>query len=579
MSDDITLIKARVDIIDLIGSYVQLKRSGRNFVACCPFHQEKSPSFTIFQDSQSFKCFGCQKGGDIFTFIMDHEGLSFPEAMEHLAKEAGVELKPKQSRNPGHQGREKLWKKALNVAGHFFRNQFFSDDGAPAREYLAARGFTDETMDFFKVGYAPDSFDAFLKHARSNGLTDDDLLTMGLIKRSESGRLFDFFRNRVIFPVRNPQGQVVAFGGRVLDGTEPKYLNSPETPLFSKTRTLYNFHHARTEVKGFQYFLMMEGYTDVMMAYQAGVGPAVATLGTAMTEEHVRMLKRHQAPLYLVYDADNAGRRAMDRALPFVIKYGMETRVLSLPEGQDPCDFLLEAEDPKTRWKDCMTVSEDAFVNKVQHLIQEKGCSSSEQKLSIAKLMLEDLKSNRDPLRESVYLDELSKLLEINRESLGASREQDAPSLKAKNVPPKAKDYPRNDAFFLLSICLHQTSYRSRIEELPRLPDDSSEPAKVLLGWLENNTDLEIDQAHPLFMEKLSQPQRNIFLDALQESQSLPDDEVLRGLYQEKVESWVGMKVQKSDLKMQLEEAVRNGDEELQLKILKTISESRRQIN
>lgn len=578
MSDEVTLIKARVDIVDLIGSYVQLKRSGRNFVACCPFHQEKSPSFTVFQDSQAFKCFGCQKGGDIFTFLMEHEGLSFPEAMEHLAREAGVELKPRQQKAPGQQNREKSWKRALNVAGHFFRERFISDEGSAARDYLSSRGFNEETIEHYKVGFAPDSFDAFLKHARSKGLPDEDLLKMGLIKRSESGRLFDFFRNRVIFPVRNPQGQVVAFGGRVLDGSEPKYLNSPETPLFSKTRTLFNFHHARTQLKDFDYFLMMEGYTDVMMAEQAGVGPAVATLGTAMTEEHVRMLKRHQVPLYLVYDADNAGRRAMDRALPFVIKYGVDTRVLSLPDGQDPCDFILSAKDPGEEWKLCMARSEDAFVSKVQHLIEEKGKDSNEQKLAIAKIMLDDLKPNRDALRESVYLDSLSKLLDIDRESLGVSRKKDT-DLEPKPAAQKPKAYARNDAFFLLAICLQQPEFRSRLEELPRLPEDSSDGAKVLKKWLQTNQDLEVDQAHPLFMEHLEPLEKTIFLDALSEGASLPDGETLLHLFQEKVELWIGPVHQGYDLKAQLEQAVEDGNEALQMELLKKLSESRRQIN
>jgi DNA primase len=576
MSDEITLIKARVDIIDLIGSYVQIKRSGRNFVACCPFHQEKSPSFTIFQDSQSFKCFGCQKGGDIFTFVMDHEGLSFPEAMEHLAREAGVELKPRQPRNPGQPNKEKAWKKALNLAGHFFRERFNSEEGAQARAYLEARGFNDETLDLYKVGYAPDSFDAFLKHARSKGVPDDDLLQMGLIKKSDSGRIFDFFRNRVIFPVRNPQGQVIAFGGRVLDGSEPKYLNSPETPLFSKTRTLFNFHQARSQIKDFGFFLMMEGYTDVMMAEQAGVGPAVATLGTAMTEEHVRMLKRHQAPLYLVYDADQAGRRAMDRALPFVIKYGVETRVLALPDGQDPCDFLLKAKDPSSEWKACMIESKDAFVSKVEHLIQDKGNSSNEQKLSIAKIMLDDLKPNRDQLRESVYLDSLSTLLGIDRQSLGMSRKQEEETLQTKLPKAKPRDYPRNDAFFLLSICLQQKNYRSNLEELPHLPKDTTAPGKVLLNWLQFNEDLEVDQAHPLFMETLTAAERTLFLDALSEAESLPLGETLKQLFQEKVEQWVHLKETPEDLNTQLEKAVNEGDKERQQEIWQKIVESRR---
>lgn len=562
MSDEVSEIKARLDIVDIVSSYLPLKRSGRSFTACCPFHQENTPSFHVSSDRQSYHCFGCQAKGDIFTFIMEIENLSFVEALERLAPMAGVTLQPRKgpARDPG---REQRWKTTMNIAGHFFRNHFTGEQGEMAREYMTKRGFTKETLDHFKIGFAPDGYTGLLHHAKSKGVTEEDLVTLGLARKGSDGSCYDFFRNRVIFPVRNVQGQVVAFGGRVLDGSEPKYLNSPETPLFNKSRTLFHYHHSKDMVKDHGHFLMMEGYTDVMMVHQAGVGPAVATLGTAMTEDHVRMLKRFEIPLYLVYDGDNAGVSAMEKALPHIVSTGLEARAMLLPQGTDPCDFLLDKSQED--WQELREQSIELFEYKLRVRMEKSPPDSLEKKVKLARIMLKDLEHNRDSIREGLYLDLLSDRLGIERGDLRVEHKSPKPTNQEsprRHSPTSA--YDQDPAYFLLALCLAEDGFRTQLEELPDLPFSPKPSSTCLKKWLEAHAQAESRVAFDPFKETLNDSERRAFDDAM--VQELPDD--LQMTFQENLEAW------RSNTGDTLRDALKEkGDYQSQLDLLRKLTE------
>ena len=573
--DEVAQIKANLDIVDFIGSYISLKRSGRNFVACCPFHHEKTPSFHINGDRQNFHCFGCQKGGDIFTFIMEFESLSFVDALEKLAAQAGVTLQNK-GHTPKDRDLEKTWIKLLNTAGHYFREQFLGASGATARAYMEKRGFQQSTLDTFKIGYAPDTWDGFIQFALKKGFKENDLITMGLAKKSDKGQIFDFFRNRVIFPVRNIQGQVVAFGGRIMDKSEPKYLNSPETPLFSKSKTLFNFHQARAQLREHGHFLLMEGYTDVMMAQQHNLGPAIATLGTAMTEDHIRIIRRQDCPLYLVYDADKAGRSAMERALPFVLKLGLNARAITLPNGQDPADFLLNNPNWRDLWDQLKNESKDVFDYKLCALIQQKGLDQHENKIAIAKIMIKDLELNRDPLREGVYLDSIADHLQIQREDLEqqlfnkSKEKKESVEMKLHAVNSHFK---KDSAYYLLSICLAESGYRVQLDEHKNLPFFSSVSAAVLQKWLDAN-EHEGEMAHAKFEAQLNDLEKEIFSEA--RHQELPEPSDYPSFFEEKLQQWLRDKSSLDEINRQIKAAESQADHRKLAELLKLKSQQLR---
>jgi len=357
---------ARTDIIEVIGSRVQLKRAGREYKACCPFHDEKTPSFTVSPDKQFYHCFGCGAHGTALGFLMDFDHASFVEAVEDLAARAGLTV-PREGGAPAAQPHDELYG-VLERAALFFRQSL---SGEPrAREYVARRGLGADMVQRFGIGYAPARWDALLDRY---GSTDDDrqvLLRAGLIverqpepERAQAPGFYDRFRDRLMFPIRDTRGRAIGFGGRVLDAGEPKYLNSPETELFHKGRELYGLYEARQATRSLQRLLVVEGYMDVVSLHQAGVTYAVATLGTATTPEHLQRIFRIVGEVVFCFDGDRAGRAAAWRALENAvgeIKQGRQVRFLFLPEGHDP-DTLVRAEGPaafEARLADALPLSE-----------------------------------------------------------------------------------------------------------------------------------------------------------------------------------------------------------------------------
>ncbi len=343
-------VRQATDIVDLVGQYLQLRRQGRNYVALCPWHDDSRPSLQVNPERQSWKCWVCDIGGDVFSFLMQIEGIEFREALEMLAERAGIPLHAREPRRTSSGG-EPADKRTLFAAmawaeGVYHDCLLRSSAAAPAREYLQSRQITPESVERFHLGFAPPEWSWLQAQVSKSPFDMKALETVGLIARSESGRLYDRFRGRVLFSIRDAQGRPVAFGGRVMPGAgsenAAKYVNSPETPLFSKSNLLYSLDIARDALRRSKTALVMEGYTDCIVAHQQGFKDAVAVLGTALGENHVRILKRFADRIVLVLDGDEAGQRRANEVLELFVAEQADLRILTLPGGTDPCDFLLQ---------------------------------------------------------------------------------------------------------------------------------------------------------------------------------------------------------------------------------------------
>lgn len=335
-------IRDSVDIVEVIGRYLTLRRAGSGFKGLCPFHQEKTPSFTVNQTRQTFKCFGCGAGGDVFAFLQLREKVDFAEARRMLADQAGISLENEQ--HSVNRGPAKSDLIAVNDwAQKVFRRQYLGVGGYAARQYVDRRGISPEVAEQFGVGLAMDRPDGLLEDARRARIDVQTLLAAGLIKQRERGGHYDTFRHRLMFPISDVNGRVVAFGGRTLGEDPAKYLNTPATVLFDKSSNLFGIDRAKHAAPRAGRIIVVEGYTDCIMAHQAGFTETVATLGTAMTDTHAAMLRRYTDRVVLVFDSDDAGQRAAERAISVTLTSGLDVQLARVPEGKDPCDYLLAA--------------------------------------------------------------------------------------------------------------------------------------------------------------------------------------------------------------------------------------------
>ena len=333
-------LSARNPIEEVVGQYVSLKRSGANMFGLCPFHGEKTASFSVAPDKGIYYCFGCHKGGNAVNFMMEIEGLSYPDAVRALAKRAGMEVPDDEQYQSRYRQQERLWAMHKEAA-RFFHSKLIAPEGAAALQYALGRGMPKSTIINFGIGYAPDSWTALVDHLRKKGYTEEELKESGLVTVSQkNGRLFDRFRDRLMFPIIDVRGNVIGFGGRIMkkDDSAAKYLNSPETVIFNKRKNLFGLNVARKTK--LDYMILVEGYMDAIALHQYGFDCAVASLGTSLTEEHAVLLSRYTENVVLIYDGDAAGQRAAQRAIPMLEKAGLSVKVLQLRDAKDPDEYL-----------------------------------------------------------------------------------------------------------------------------------------------------------------------------------------------------------------------------------------------
>ena len=392
-------LNARNPIEDVVGQYVALTKRGNNLFGLCPFHSEKTPSFSVAPDKGIYYCFGCHKGGGAVNFIMEIENLSYHDAVRFLAKRAGMEVPEDDEYQSQFRKKERLWALCRDAA-RFFHAQLKMPQAAEARKYIAKRGLSDGAITRFGIGFAPDSWTALTDAMTAKGYTKSELLEAGLVRKSEkNGSIYDWFRNKLIFPIIDVRGNVIGFGGRVLDNSKPKYINSPESALFSKRRNLFAMNFVKKSKQG--YIILTEGYMDTVTLHQYGFDCAVASLGTSLTQEHADLLSKYTKEIVLIYDGDAAGQNAIRRAIPILEKTGLRIKILRMQGAKDPDEYLHEY--GADRFKLLLQGSEGQAEYRLQSLQMQFDLTQDEQKVEFAKQAAELICTFSTAVEREIY--------------------------------------------------------------------------------------------------------------------------------------------------------------------------------
>lgn len=413
-------IKDRLDIVEVLSGYIRLTKAGRNFKALCPFHNEKSPSFIVSQDRQSWHCFGCGEGGDIFTFVMKMEGMEFIEALKMLAGRAGVELE----RINLAAGKEASKKKNLDLeicsaAKNFYKEKLAKDiNGLKAKKYLLGRGLTEKSINDFEIGYAPDDWSDTENFLIKKGFGRDDIFSAGItVKKEKNSGFYDRFRGRIMFPISDIFGHTVGFGARIFtrEGTdEAKYINTPESPVYSKSKTLYGLNFAKETIRKSNACILVEGYMDVIGSHQMGARNTVSSSGTALTLDQIKMIKRYAVNLILAFDGDAAGQEATRRSIDLAIEGGLNVKIIILPDGKDPSDFVNNPDEWKNAVKNAKRVIDFYFANS----FSKYDSSQVEGKRAIAEEILEAIKKIPNGTEQGYWIEVLAEKLGIEAKFL-----------------------------------------------------------------------------------------------------------------------------------------------------------------
>lgn len=443
-SDDlIEEIRMKNDIVDVISGYVKLQRKGSSYFGLCPFHNEKSPSFSVSPGKQMYYCFGCGAGGNVFTFLMEYENFTFPEALEMLADRAGVEL-PKMEYSKEAKEQADLKSALLEInkeAAKFYYYQLRQKTGEQGMAYLKGRELSDETINKFGLGYSGKFSNNLYQYLKGKNYSDELLRQSGLFNVDEKRGMYDKFWNRVIYPIMDVNNRVIGFGGRVMGDAKPKYLNSPETKIFDKSRNLYGLNIARTTRK--KYLILCEGYMDVISMHQAGFSNAVASLGTALTEKHATLLKRYTDEVILTYDSDDAGVRAALRAIPIVKRAGLRARVLHMNPYKDPDEFIktLGAE----KFQERIDQAENSFMFEISVLERNYDMKDPEGKTSFFQAVSEKLMEFEQELERENYIQAVAEKYHIGFDNLRKMVNRSAMRAIGREVPKSAVDRERKE--------------------------------------------------------------------------------------------------------------------------------------
>nr|WP_296052408.1 DNA primase [uncultured Blautia sp.] len=441
-SDDIIEeVRMKNDIVDVISQYVKLTRKGSSYFGLCPFHNEKTPSFSVTPSKQMYYCFGCGAGGNVYNFIMEYENYSFGEALSHLAGRAGVELpKIEYSREAKEKAEQRAALLEINkLAAQYFYYQLRRESGKTAHGYLLGRGLSEETIRKFGLGYSDKYSDDLYKYLKSKGYSDDLLRESGLFNVDERRGMYDKFWNRVIFPIMDVNNRVIGFGGRVMGDGKPKYLNSPETKIFDKSRNLYGLNVARTTRKN--YLILCEGYMDVIAMHQAGFTNAVASLGTALTSGHASLVKRYTKEVLLLYDSDGAGVRAALRAIPILREAGVTSRVVSLKPWKDPDEFIKN--EGAEAFEERLNQAMDSFMFRVHIAEQDFAMDAPQGQNQFFERCAEMLLELSDELERNLYIEAIVK--EYGRYGVGTEDiRKRVNTLAMKGTPAEKRIQPKS---------------------------------------------------------------------------------------------------------------------------------------
>lgn len=432
-------ILERCDIAEIIAGYIPLKRSGRNFKALCPFHHEKTPSFMVNPDKGIFHCFGCGAGGNAFGFVMKYERLEFPEAARMLAKKAGVSIPTEYARDDS--GRDTSLASGIytahELAAAYFQSALASPQAKAVKEYLAKREVKNETVSKFRIGFAPDSWDGLLEYLTRRGVAKEIIEKSGLfVSKQDGSGCYDRFRKRLIFPIFDQKDKVIAFGGRVLDDTLPKYVNSPETPIYSKSKTLFGLNFTKRNIGEKDTAVMVEGYMDLIIPHQGGVNNLIASCGTALTLDHIRLIRRYSRSIIMVYDSDKAGEIATLRNLDILLSEDMNVKIAQMPKGYDPDSFSRER--GIAAFEKILANPTGLFEYKLSLLLSQYKPDTVEAKVKVAGEMLTTISRVNNAVLRSAYVKRLAESLNLDEESL---RSEIAKPKRDYLAPYSASDY------------------------------------------------------------------------------------------------------------------------------------------
>jgi len=517
--DFIDEVRSSVDIVDLISEHLQLRKAGRNYVGLCPFHQEKTPSFSVNREKQFYHCFGCGEGGNIFGFVMKMDGLNFPDAVRHLAARVGL---PAPERDPGHsEERKKKLLTAVKMAARFYHKLLVDFPvGKEARHYLQKRGLSPETVNRFGLGFAPDQWDN-LKSVLAGRFSERELVEAGLLMETDKKQVYDRFRGRVIFPIFNLRGEPVAFGGRILDQGQPKYLNSPETVLFAKGRNLYALNFAREAIRREKRAVLFEGYMDVLIAHQAGITNAVATLGTSLTEAQAKLLRNQAEEVIIVYDPDTAGQAATWRGLQILRQAGCLVRVGRLPAGQDPDDYIRKRGADSFR-QDVLDGALFLVDYQLTHLAELHNLNKTEDRLRFTQKAVDVLLAIDSEVEREDYLAKAAALLMVNIDSLRAEfkKTRQSPKPSARGVVKTGSSTTRIGiteaaALQVLAISTRQPELAAKHMALIEREDFPSELWPVYYQVIEGN--LNAASLFDLLPAEYSRPFGGLLLEGYEE--------------------------------------------------------------
>lgn len=505
-------IQSSTDIVEIITPYVPLKRSGKNFKGLCPFHGEKTPSFMVQPEKQIFHCFGCGVGGNVYSFLMKYENMSFPETVRHLAERANIRLPEPTGHNAEQTSENEKLYEVYKLAENFFHQLFLDQHrGKKARDYFLSRHFQMPNSDELKMGYCLDEWRALFDYLCKKGYSTELLVKSGLVHRSPKGNFYDAFRGRLLFPIKNNQGKTVAFGGRILGKTEgPKYLNSPENPIFHKRRELFGLYLAKKNIsKEKPQILVVEGYFDFLRLYQNGFQATVATLGTSLTEGHVKLLKRYVEEAVVIYDGDGAGQAASIRGLEVFLEGGMNVKLVKLPEGYDPDDFVQKK--GAEAFQKLIDDAQDFFDFKLQNLFERYNRTESLGLMKITNDFLETFMKIKNDILLDRYIRRLAAALGIDEVSIKRElgKLQERFKRKDSGLPeaePSGPQGPKKftDDVLLVSLALDDDHARKRIMEEVSETEVEEEWARELLRAMNLNPEMAQSLSLSQFLNKLT---------------------------------------------------------------------------
>lgn len=518
--DTVEAVKAYPDIVKIISDYVSLKKRGRNHVGLCPFHSEKSPSFYVSSEKRMFHCFGCHESGDSIAFIMKMDNLNFPDAIRNIAGKAGIEVIEIEgkSENPEHQQKREALLNILADTKDFYKNELSNHD--EAMQYLKSRAITEETIAAFSIGYAPES-GQFMQFLNQKAINLPDAAAAGILFQADNGEWVPRFKNRIIFPVQDHLGRTVGFGGRILPASthSAKYINSPDSAIYNKSRIIYAFHQAKPEIRKAKTAILMEGYMDVVTAHQFGFKNAVAVMGTSFTDQQAQLLARHADTALLAMDSDLAGKAAIEKISETLKKHELGVKIIDLPE-KDPADLLKE--EGGEGFATAIESAEQILEYKIKELIINNPQASIEQTSKTINVLIPYLKAETDLIIRTHYINKIANLLKVERELIIAKMQKSVyTTSNFKRVIPakKSKSKYQKSEEYILYISASNIDIRNRIKEVLNPEEFVTGEYTKLFEFIQNTQKINADLLEEIKNEDLRKVLAGILIEGEKPSQ------------------------------------------------------------